>query len=561
MRSIFKVGLVGMLCGATMAAGAALVHFDTVPYQMAKKAVRVVFPKAPPPPPTAEDVPEVQTGDAEQATFESILVELRSEAVTIPRSRAGTGGALTPAEGGVILLTHDGLMYHATGPDDVTGLKIQAPENGFLDYSEDAEGRFSDLKHMLRNFRYNDILLVDRAEGRQLYASFTRYFQEDACFVNAIARLDLPAGSVRDAEAPASAWETVFEAAPCLPLKPHSLALEGHMAGGRMAYDGESTIYLGSGDYHFDGSSHSPDLVISNDDSYEYGKVMALNIDTQETRMLSRGNRNMQGVAWLDGEVYVVEHGARGGDELNRIRDGGHYGWPFVSLGTAYNKQPQPGTINYGRHDDYDKPVFSWLPSIAISSLNPIEGVHESWDGDLLMGSLKAQSLFRIRLEGDRVLFAEQIPVGARVRYAQPLEDRIVLWTDGRKLMFVTLEPFAAEDPVEKALKANGVAGDDAKRLAGNFLACRECHAVNPDDNYAAPTLANVFGAPIAGGAYADYSDALRAKGGVWDREALTAYLTDPESFASGTIMPGQGLSAEAVSDTITVLEALSAAN
>lgn len=227
MRSIVKVGLVGVLCGVTMAAGAALVHFDTAPYKLAKKAVRVVVPRDAAAPKTAEDVPEVQADDLDQATFPSILLELKSEAVTIPATRSGTGGALTPAEDGVILLTHDGLMYHATGPDDVTGLKIELPENGFLDYQEDAVGRFSDLEHLLGNFRYNDILMIQRAGGRELYASFTRYFQEDACFVNAIARLSLPDGSVRDASVPASDWETVFETAPCLPLKPHRPARSG----------------------------------------------------------------------------------------------------------------------------------------------------------------------------------------------------------------------------------------------------------------------------------------------------------------------------------------------
>ncbi|WP_298845121.1 PQQ-dependent sugar dehydrogenase [uncultured Roseobacter sp.] len=561
MRSIVKVGLVGVLCGVTMAAGAALAHFDTAPYKLAKKAVRVVVPRDAAAPKTAEDVPEVQADDLDQATFPSILPELKSEAVTIPATRSGTGGALTPAEDGVILLTHDGLMYHATGPDDVTGLKIELPENGFLDYQEDAVGRFSDLEHLLGNFRYNDILMIQRAGGRELYASFTRYFQEDACFVNAIARLSLPDGSVRDASVPASDWETVFETAPCLPLKPHRLALEGHMAGGRMAFDGDQTIYMGSGDYHFDGSIHSPDLVISNDDSYEYGKVMALNIETLETLMLSRGNRNMQGLALLDGALYVVEHGARGGDELNRIEEGGHYGWPYVSLGSDYNKQPQPGITTRGRHDGYEKPVFSWLPSVAISSLKPMSGVHEDWDGDLLMGSLKARSLFRIRIEGDRVLFAEQIPVGQRVRYAQPLEGQLVLWTDDRKLMFITPDRFSEVDPVVKALKAQGMSAEEAGRLAGNFVACRECHSVSPDDSYSAPTLANIFGAPIATGAYSEYSDALRAKGGVWDREALTTFLTDPESFASGTSMPGPELSPGAISETIMVLEALSAPN
>ncbi|NOX83610.1 MAG: PQQ-dependent sugar dehydrogenase [Alphaproteobacteria bacterium] len=69
---------------------------------------------------------------------------------------------------------------------------------------------------------------------------------------------------------------------------------------------------------------------------------------------------------------------AVGGDELNRIIDGGNYGWPLETLGTRYNGLPIPNTISYGRHDVYAAPVFAWLPSVAVSSLAVIDNFHES---------------------------------------------------------------------------------------------------------------------------------------------------------------------------------------
>ena len=71
----------------------------------------------------------------------------------------------------------------------------------------------------------------------------------------------------------------------------------------------------------------------------------------------------MQGVAFdAKGQLWTVEHGLRGGDELNLIEEGKDYGWPQERLGTLYNRLPISNTLSYGRHDRFEPPVYSdWM--------------------------------------------------------------------------------------------------------------------------------------------------------------------------------------------------------
>lgn len=125
--------------------------------------------------------------------------------------------------------------------------------------------------------------------------------------------------------------------------------------------------------------------------------------------------------------LWITDHGPRGGDELNIGVVGQDFGWPHVSLGDRYfdDVSLEPGeslvATSFLNHAGYVPPIFSWTPSIApsnISVLNDKFGVDTSWkEGDLLIGSLKAQSIFHIVVdELDRVRLVEQVQVGDRIR-------------------------------------------------------------------------------------------------------------------------------------------------
>ena len=117
----------------------------------------------------------------------------------------------------------------------------------------------------------------------------------------------------------------------------------------------------------------------------------------------TKGHRNPQGMAIYPqtGEMWVHEHGPKGGDEINILQEGANYGWPILSYGREYFG----GQIGDGQTQapDFADPVWVWVPSIAPSGMAFYTGdMFPEFKGDLLVGSLKFRSLYHIRLEGGR---------------------------------------------------------------------------------------------------------------------------------------------------------------
>lgn len=126
----------------------------------------------------------------------------------------------------------------------------------------------------------------------------------------------------------------------------------------------------------------------------------------------SIGHRNPQGAA-LDatGQLWVVEHGAKGGDEVNRITPGANYGWPVISYGTNYNGSK----IGVGTaRDGMEQPVYYWDPSIAPSGMTFYDGPIADWQGCAFVGSLKFD--YVSRLCGTPLAEVERIASEATVR-------------------------------------------------------------------------------------------------------------------------------------------------
>ncbi len=113
----------------------------------------------------------------------------------------------------------------------------------------------------------------------------------------------------------------------------------------------------------------------------------------------SIGHRNPQGAA-MDpetGALWTVEHGARGGDEINRPEAGKNYGWPQISYGTHYSGFSFPGSSAPG----LEQPVFYWDPSIAPSGMTIYSGrLFPEWAGDIFVGALKSQLISRLDRAG-----------------------------------------------------------------------------------------------------------------------------------------------------------------
>ena len=527
-------GLIGLCAAALFFAGYAIAHYEWRGYRFIQTLEATLF---------GTFFQRFSRRDG--GSIETIFVQLDRESGTVPVERKGGGGGLTSFGDAVLLLTHEGKIFSARSATRIDRTNIEAPENGFSAYVKVAESeRYRDYQHSFNLFRYNDILHYSTGDRQGLAVSYTEFDESGECYRNAVAILGIDPAirTVEQISARRGDWEVIYRTRPCLPLKKEFLAIEGHMAGGRIAFSAPSTIYLGSGDYHWDGL-HAPQAYAQDPDK-EYGKVIAIDVASRNSRIVSRGNRNMQGIAVdTGGKVWVAEHGIRGGDELNRVVEGANYGWPEETLGTTYNRLPIPNTRSYGRHDVFTAPAFAWLPSVAISNLTVITGFHPAWDGDLLMATLKDRSLHRIRTQNDRVLFAERIPIGSRIRYVhQHTDGRLVLWTDDRQLIFLSVsKQNVSHDFVDAWLSKSG--HDDARRrqIRAALDACLQCHSLEPGVHTAAPSLAAIYGARIGASGYGEYSEGLRKRGGRWSRKELTAFLKEPAAFAPGTRMPDPG--------------------
>ncbi|WP_083203739.1 PQQ-dependent sugar dehydrogenase [Ensifer adhaerens] len=122
----------------------------------------------------------------------------------------------------------------------------------------------------------------------------------------------------------------------------------------------------------------------------------------------SKGHRNPQGIAFdpKDGTLLTVEHGARGGDEVNNPQAGHNYGWPVITYGKDYSgAEIGEGTAKEG----LDQPLFYWDPSIAPGALAIYRGtMFPEWDGDLLVAALKYQLLARLERDDNGAIGSEE---------------------------------------------------------------------------------------------------------------------------------------------------------
>lgn len=146
----------------------------------------------------------------------------------------------------------------------------------------------------------------------------------------------------------------------------------------------------------------------------------------------SKGHRNPQGATLRDdGVLITVEHGARGGDEVNMPQPGANYGWPVITYGVDYSGVPiGEGTAKEG----LEQPLHYWDPSISPSGLDFYDGdLFPEWQGDLLTGGLSGQLLVRLDMEGDAVVGEERLFQGqlGRIRDVRVGPDgAIYLLTD-----------------------------------------------------------------------------------------------------------------------------------
>lgn len=148
--------------------------------------------------------------------------------------------------------------------------------------------------------------------------------------------------------------------------------------------------------------------------------------NTTPSETWSSGHRTPYGLAFApDGKLWEVEHGPRGGDELNLIEPGKNYGWPFVVYGANYDGTPIPSPDT---RPDLTKPVIYWTPVIAPGNLMFYSGnLFPAWKGSAFVSGLGSGTLNRITVNGAMATPAERWSMGFRVRDVEQAPDG-ALW-------------------------------------------------------------------------------------------------------------------------------------
>jgi glucose/arabinose dehydrogenase len=207
--------------------------------------------------------------------------------------------------------------------------------------------------------------------------------------------------------------------------------------GSRLAFGPDGKLYITLGE-RFDKTTTRPQAQQLNS---HLGKIIRINPDGSVPgdnpfvkqpgalpEVWTLGHRNVQASTFDErGRLWTIEHGARGGDELNLIEKGKNYGWPVISYGEEYSGEPIPGDIT--AREGYEQPVYYWDPVIAPSGAQYYTGAaFPAWRGSLFVGSLVQKTLVRLVIKDNRVTGEEHLlgDRGQRVRDVRQGPDGVL---------------------------------------------------------------------------------------------------------------------------------------
>lgn len=464
---------------------------------------------------------------------------------------ARTGGGIDAIDNDVLIMSFRGqfYVYRDTEPQrSLVPLNITV-DNGYGGYREYIADHGLEFPNWKTYFRFIDVAYDETGASPALWVTHHQWHDDEDCYTLRLSKLALHPGALERQSAAPEDWETIYDTVPCLPLSVSPPVFEGHRSGGRVVVLGPEAVLVSVGDHGYDGWSKS--RLLPQDAASDYGKILAVHPASGTGRHVSSGHRNPQGLMVSDdGLIWSTEHGPRGGDELNLISDGSNYGWPLVTYGVRYSGPTWPLSDAQNRHDGYVLPVFAWLPSIGISGLIQVDGFLPTWDGDLLVSSLEARTLHRLRYREGRVIFDEPIPVGERIRDIDQLADgTIVMWTNDSEI--IELRPVGSPGPDLETYVA-GLPLSLRSSVTQTIGTCLECHVASPGAvAQGAPNLWGVYGRRIAETPFDGYSDALKRRSGRWDGAMLDAFLKNVQGFAEGSTMVFSGIPDDALRSAV----------
>lgn len=356
-----------------------------------------------------------------RAPLQNSDVELQSELIA--------GGLVHPwgvaalPDGGFLVTERAGRLRHVTADGEL----VEAPLAGVPEVLAREQGGLLDVA-----------LGPDFAADRMIYLTYSKPVGGDGMSATAAAR-----GRLADDLSGIEGVEDIFVQDPPSPSPMHY--------GSRIVFDDAGHAFVTTGEH-----STQSERVYAQDLDKTYGKVVRVDLDGAVPEdnpfigqngavesIWSYGHRNVQAAAMMpDGTLYTIEHGPKGGDELNRPEPGLNYGWPVISYGERYSGGP----IGSGEAamEGMEQPVYFWDPVIAPGGMDVHSGdIFADWNGDLLIGSLYPGGVVRISLDEDGRVEAEErlMRDAGRVRTVHVLNDGsfvILTDTENGSLMRVT---------------------------------------------------------------------------------------------------------------------------
>jgi glucose/arabinose dehydrogenase len=375
---------------------------------------------------TPENAPHQKPAFAGQTDAPERKTNVAFEVVTVAQGLQHPWG-MTFLPGGKMLVTEKAGRLRIVSPDGtlseaVTGLPPVSVrgQGGLLDVALDP------------SFGSNQII----------YWSFAQP-QDDGTNNTAVARGKLVEGAAPRVEN----VQVIYKQSP-------SVRSNGHF-GSRLEFGRDGTLFVTQGDRQTEAGRQ---LVQKMDTLV--GKIVRINADGSipkdnpfvgkegvRTEIWSLGHRNVQAATInpATGDLWEVEHGTRGGDELNIARKGKNYGWPVIAYGIEYQGPPITGGIT--AQEGMEQPIYYWDPVIAPSGMVFYTAdLFPAWKGSLFVGGLVTKNLVRLDVKGERIVGEERLlkdlqPAAERIRdVTQGPEGALYLLTDspqGRVLKIV----------------------------------------------------------------------------------------------------------------------------
>jgi hypothetical protein len=323
--------------------------------------------------------------------------------------------------GAALAQLRDGRLLLGGGPNGSTLFLFDREQSALINLGtviKESE-RLNDSR-----FAITDIgILAEKENVFSLLISFPQYRSSGKCVSLVLFQYALKLG-VSPKLTRGKQW---FRSNPCVPIR----AVQ-HAAGRIEIIDSTST-YLTTGDFGY------PKI----NDRTKRGTLGCIyKVSSKSAQRISQGHRNPQGVVLIGSDLYISEHGPRGGDELNVVENGQDYGWPFVTYGEPYGSGDYVIPTKTGTHQGFTKPLYYWVPSVAPTELVqlPKNSNWGMWAGEIVMGTLRENSLVFIQLTSKKsVGEVSTVNVGERIRDLEvDSQGTIIATTDSGELLLVS---------------------------------------------------------------------------------------------------------------------------